>query len=234
MLPLALWVRRLLFISSGCSNCYELGNSLRDRLCVSVSSAVDFDLVVVPQDFSGAGEKTALQVLERRIRQCDIEAKNVYLIGGPALADAARDSAVQLLDSEEMSGYGDLAIPEALLHSVPSISDYFIVIPESFLAKSPITFLDYFTANGLPLLYRHECDTVSSSRLSFSPSLLWKKLGKGDSAYLPYDGPYGQTRENSEAILEFLLANKDMTLYTPQEYRYAAMCWSYAEKRGAG
>lgn len=130
---------------------------------------------------------------------------------------------------------------DALLHAVPGIAEQFIVMhaPASAKVRSP---LDYFTPNGIPLIYVQWVPTETASCSDEQAALAAMRAKAAlpqtmDWPPLPY--AYPQTRECAASFFpgftviaeERLRAFADAPL-EPADYVFPLAQWMFATKRG--
>ncbi|MCL2001258.1 MAG: hypothetical protein FWG74_07470, partial [Planctomycetes bacterium] len=127
---------------------------------------------------------------------------------------------------------------EALLHSSGELSEYYVVMPEEYPPEDEFDPLDYFTSNGLPLLFRRASRSIDPAELPFSLEAAagyFRERGAAvNPGFRPFAGPYGLCKKDAAELLLFFRDFFAEHRVTPAGYRYLAMLWCHAYASGAG
>ena len=139
---------------------------------------------------------------------------------------------------------------EAYLHRIPDLAEHFIYFNDDFMLGRPCRTTDFFTPNGLPLVYvdwrwrrrfgywwtktPHACSYYNTLEL------LRQRGITPDSRFITAHGPYAQTRTNVAAAWDFfrdcIEAFSGNTFRRTNElsmYSHAAPLLLYGQKRVA-
>lgn len=171
-----------------CAACGDLPTPPGNRLCVSLKSNWPLDAVLTgPQDTRSANETVAsLRIVM------------------PWLGRIFMPSSAQ--SPSDMEGIGILATgtDEANLHLVESLAEYFIVLPREAQGafRQPLLREDFFTPNGLPLLFAKPDGTAKEPLFITGPAGRTKKL-TALFAVANAAGPLRMSRNEAEYPLAF-------------------------------
>lgn len=209
--PVSIFLRNALIKQhpyvSCCASCGEIKTPLGTRLCTSLAFPFAVDAVIS----AGAPNLAALvATLETR---CPWLRRIVVITHGkapcaPGLFDAS--GRVLAVAASSFMPEAPCFGPEAYLHRLPELGDYFLLAPDDLDLPRDLIPLDLFTPNGIPLL-----------RVGpFAPG------GHAQPPVAP--GLFAHTKENAEAFLHAYAATGQAA---SGDYRTLAGQWLFAAAR---
>lgn len=239
--PIAIILRNILMkrhaYFSCCASCGDIRTPLEHRLCASLSPGFDVDVVLLPDRRTGTAAQPA-SVGVSAVRERMPWVRRIWL----PEQDCAPGDEVQgtcvLRIREAMSAYGyrqrsagSASHPEALLHCAEGLADYYIVVRDSSMISKNLLCLDFFTPNGIPLIFAITQDG-QPEKAAASSALPVSMQARGlvvEPLLMALPGVYAQTRENAEAFAEVYseLAVSGDEL----DYCQALAQWSFATAR---
>lgn len=180
---------------SCCASCGEIRIPVETRLCTSLSPAfmVDAAYLVPDDDEARAWLRYALRSLE-----CNAPwVRKVFLVRQGALPEWLNPEARGLCVVP--GGFFAAAPadepPEALLHLLPGIEEHHLVLSPRTIVARPCLVHDFFTPNGIPLLFT-VAGTACEAQVETAPAS-WECVVP---SCLP--GMYAQTGESAAALWE--------------------------------
>ena len=220
---------------SCCASCGDIRIPLENRLCTSLVPDFPVDIVLLSdkeENSSAENLKAALVAVKTYLPW----ARRIWLSPSQMTTDFETQGVGALRSKEEAEALqrervGQSSLPEYLLHLAEGIADYFIVIRSGFIICRPYICLDFFTPNGIPLLF-------ATSQTDFfhkdQPVLLAANMeaqGGGEEPLLrPLAGLYAQTKENSTAFAD--VYERSWTERAPApDYCLSLTQWTYATAR---
>lgn len=188
---------------SCCASCGEIKVPLGSRLCTSLRPLYDIDAVFL----------SARPDMVRQARGSAPWPGKLFFVR--AQDEPAPDNLpagfFSVSEAELGTGKDDSRIPpEALLHTLPLLSDNFLVVPAGLPPEGLPHPLDFFTPNGIPLIpslllrediaemlaRENPLAALQAARPAPAPAGLAR--AEGDPRAYPH------TKDNSRAFLEFL------------------------------
>lgn len=231
------WMRMQIYPEPNCSCCWELQVRPERHLCTSMPVKVNVDMVVLPRE--KASDRVPGDQLAENIREWrrDEKWRGEIFVPGPD-SDCWRDWAAlagaKLIPLQALGENG--FPPEGRLQAVGELSEYHVVMPEVFATRATPDTLDFFTPNGLPLLFLANAVPIPQSALAFQADGLldyYEKSGlEAPAGYSPYLGPYAQCKSDipeMEVFYSNFVAGLDID---SENYGYLSMFWRYATARG--
>ena len=237
--PLAIILRNILMKRHAyfacCASCGDIRTPVEHRLCASLSPDFSVDVVLLPSEKEGHSDALCKATLgavrkympwTRRIWLPEAYMGKAYERYG---VHALRPKAGP--EGEALRRAGADRFPEHLLHLADDLADYYVVIRDSGVIHHPLLCLDFFTPNGIPLLFAGKPADLSVGQER--SALLAAMKGQGiamEPSLVVLSTLYSQTRENAEdfaGIYERLL---NVAGPVP-DYCQALAQWSYVSAR---
>ncbi|MDR2124226.1 MAG: hypothetical protein LBP38_04490 [Desulfovibrio sp.] len=189
---------------SCCASCGEITTPLAGRLCASLAPAFPVDAVLLD-----AAAETA-----RQLRRRQPWLRRIFADGDAGLQAAPETTRFTAAELNSAAGDSTAKLPAvALLHLLPDIAEHYLVVREPDAMPAAARIADFFTPNGIPLLYCRED----------IPLRAWPDACTGH-------GCHAQTRQNS---VDFLSSPTGRTggALNARGYAAALFRWTYAEAR---
>ncbi len=239
--PLAIILRNILLkrhaYFSCCASCGDIRTPVEHRLCASLSPEFPVDVVLLPGG-QGIGADAGLDASLAAVREYMPWVRRIWLPeeflakahdkhGACALRITARADA----GSRWWAGAEQGAFPEHLLHLADDLADHYIVIRQGGLIRRHLLCLDFFTPNGIPLLFADSPADQAGTEKHSSLLAAMEALGCSvEPSLIPLAGLYSQTRENAgdfAGVYEQLIAESGLEL----DYCQALAQWTYANAK---
>jgi hypothetical protein len=131
-----------------CASCNEISVPVKGRLCTSLAPDFFPDLIIVgrPDD-----EQPRLCALAKQLGKAG--SLRYLPPSGPDAAVPALPPGMTLLRAASPA-HGTVPLQPVPLDSLPAeLGPCFILVPPDFIASGPADILDFFTPNGIPLLF---------------------------------------------------------------------------------
>ena len=216
-------------LASCCASCGELPHRLENRLCVSATPEFPVDVVFLVDTENR--QDAFLDAAVALVREHMPWAGTVW---APQELFEERFSGrrVRPLPGRTSCGpdgtpaQGDF--PEERLHLTQGMAGHFLVFRKKILFHSPVLKTDFFTANGLPLLFARDQQRKTAADASSGV----ETGGSGDLPPLDFVASmYMQTSDNAQ---DFLGVYEEQRHVSAQklEYGQALARWAYTCKRG--
>lgn len=201
-----------------CAGCEALPVPIGNRLCVSVTPIWEAD-AVLPCDWSAAELLSAVEVLRAAmpwLRRIHVPAGLVEASGLTRTYFENVGAALPM--AHEPSGRSVSSLPEGIeeadLHHVEALAEHFLVFPPGRLPATPLLPVDFFTPNGLPLLFA--APGGSAEAPNFLPG-----------------GPIGRTKSLSALFASACAAEPTLAARCGAAgYTLTFALWAYAERHG--
>jgi hypothetical protein len=193
---------------SCCASCGEIGSPPGNRLCASLTP--DFHVDAVLPDTAAGTE--GVRILRRRApRLC-----RIFVEGEtePAAAPGIKRFTAAELVAGVDNVPAEYSLPTvALLHLLTDLTEQYLVVMEPETVPTGARVADFFTPNGIPLIYCREDVSLNEQTNACAGC-----------------GCFAQTRQNSADFLSVILEGKQ-TEIKACDYAAALFRWTYAEAR---
>ncbi|MDL2267362.1 hypothetical protein LJC46_05170 [Desulfovibrio sp. OttesenSCG-928-G15] len=254
---------------SCCASCGEIKTPLEGRLCTSLLPEFPVDAVILPYSTGkpGAGEASIASAVGVKrsapwLRRVYVMEKNPPSKNSPGFPPYARQEAAEgivLCDPDTLRSdpvfreFGPVPdnphsvsllqkLPtDALLHAIPGIAEHFIVLHAPASAKLD-SVLDYYTPNGIPLIYVNRVPENTSACCTPTEALTAMRDYAASEAQLyrrPIPGAYPQTKDSSASFFPgFLDIARARLAAFPQlppeshDYVFMLAAWMFASAQG--
>lgn len=212
--PFALWLRKRLTelhrYSVCCASCGEVRVPLGDRLCTSLAPFFSADAVLLtPGTIPAGNELTAL-------REKLAWAATLWVQTPPGREECVQGRGLRGFSLDRGTA---LAPVEGLLHTLQGLAEHYLVLREPRACDPDSQPLDYFTPNGLPLLFY----PLTSPPEPFP--------GQNPRRAPGHPALFGQTRANSRDFLEELERTPPKKALSGDEYLLSLAAWTFTQAR---
>lgn len=231
--PVSIFLRNALIKQhpyfSCCASCGEIKTPLADRLCTSLLPGFPVDAVIVPS----LNNSLSCEELDVSLRSLNEQApwlRRIYLLA-PELPEGAVEEKLSLLQPASIFPQNATLPPQGYLHAVPDLAEHYLVVPAGFQMEQARLVVDFFTPNGIPLLFLQAKET-GAEPIDVNPGLgcaleavgLFLEMALRPVLY----GIAAQCKENSAAFLTFAAALPPLEA---ESYPLALAHFAYAAGR---
>jgi hypothetical protein len=228
--PVSIFLRNFLIRQhpyfSCCASCGEIKTPLGGRLCSSLQPNFSIDAVVIP---SSSG--TADRHLAKRLRYNAPWLRAIYYPADELPEDLQQAGGMKVLSAAALSR--DAPFPglpvQAVLHVHPGLAECFLVVSDGGITDRPLHPLDFFTPNGIPLLFLESAVSNSQSGEGASPDVT---IERGIGGARPLPGIYAATRDNAEKFLPVFISGASGNGASPPDfssYHTLLSRWTYEQ-----
>ena len=231
--PISIFLRNVLIRQhpyfSCCASCGEIKTPLADRLCTSLLPDFPVDAVIVlPAGNAVSREKVAV-TLHSLIENAPW-LRRIHLLASE-LPEGIVEEKLSLLPPASLVPQNAILPPQGYLHTVPDLVENYLVVPAGFQIEQPLLVVDFFTPNGIPLLFLQSRET-GAEPIVVNPDLGCALEAVGlflETALRPaLYGIAAQCKENSAAFLTFAAALPPLEA---ESYPLALAHFAYAAGR---
>lgn len=141
---------------SCCASCGEIKIPLENRLCTSLSFPYSIDVVLTYGDLSTEEAAASIIKIIPHFQKCCPWASKLFIISKQPLKPFTSQpkglTITYLQKTDVIAGNLNGSI-EGHIHTIPNLSEYYLVAPHTTRLKSKTHPLDFYTPNGIPLLH---------------------------------------------------------------------------------
>ena len=222
-------------ISLSCAACGDIADSLGSRLCSSMHFSMPLDVVILMQNDCQSEVLSSIKSMSEKWNSTTTRVGAIFIVSKKNCLNILSDDSIDISKSGQDFNCDDTPV-EALLHVVPSLHEYFCVIPEKCINTFSANALDFFTPNGIPLLLQiNNRDALSDTHHSSEKILEYINVG-GDNKYEPSIAPddeiYGLRKTLCRQCFLFYQNFLKTNTISPHMYRLAYQQWAYANQMG--
>lgn len=233
--PISIFLRNFLIKQhpyfSCCASCGEIKTPLSGRLCTSLLPDFPVDAVIIPAEGSALSlEEAALTLHSLKTHAPWL--RRIHLLAAELPGDLT-DEKLYLLPPASIVPQNATMPPQGYLHMAADLAEYYLVITAGKQVEHESLAVDYFTPNGIPLLFLHEAGTNQAEHTaSHTPALDNALTAAGlsiETGLQPMRCAISAScKENDAAFLAFAGA---LPLPDAEPYHHALAHWGYAAGR---
>lgn len=152
---------------SCCASCGEIKTPLGNRLCTSLSFPYSIDIVLT--GLSAGEAYPSVKKVISHIQECCVWVSKLFIVSRQPLKPSTpqpEDLSIIYLQEADIVSNTLNGNVEEYIHTIPNLSEYYLVVPHTMQLTNKTHPLDFFTPNGIPLLYGVQYHNQS---LDFSP-----------------------------------------------------------------
>ena len=156
---------------SCCASCDEIKAPLRHYLCASLEPAFPVDALWMPEERRSPQEVASCV---RQLRQSAPWLRQVICLVPGALRPTMALQVQEALfpESEELYAFARAngMVPTALPHRVQALAEHYLLLKTGTIPSGRYSVLDFFTPNGIPLVYTDSGDRSEAGSTGEKPA----------------------------------------------------------------